>query len=214
MSDSVISTTRSPINSLLKFGFDYIVASGLLVFCIPLFVVLVIIIRLDGGPALYSHGRVGSGGRRFVCLKFRSMVTNADEVLDRLLRSDPDAAREWAETQKLRDDPRITKVGRVLRKTSLDEIPQFINVLRGEMSLVGPRPIIAKEIQRYGDDYYYYIEARPGITGLWQVSGRNDTSYEERVRLDVLYIQQWSMWRDFAILIKTIPVVIRRRGAN
>lgn len=214
MSDSVISPTRSPIDSFVKFGFDYIAASALLLFCVPLFIVLGFVISLDGGPVLFCHGRIGSGGRRFGCLKFRSMVTNADEVLDNLLRTDAGAAREWADTQKLRNDPRITKIGRLLRKTSLDEIPQFINVLCGEMSLVGPRPITAKEILRYGDDYYYYIEARPGITGLWQVSGRNDTTYEERVRLDVLYIQQWSVWRDFAILLKTIPVVVRRRGAN
>jgi lipopolysaccharide/colanic/teichoic acid biosynthesis glycosyltransferase len=134
-------------------------------------------------------------------------------VLQRLLSADPAAAAEWAATQKLRNDPRITPIGHILRKTSLDELPQLINVLRGEMSLVGPRPIVDNEVPRYGDHISYYMEARPGMTGLWQVSGRSETTYEERVRLDIRYVREWSIWQDIAILLKTVLVVIQRRGA-
>ena len=168
---------------------------------------------LDGGPVLYSHTRIGVRGRPFGCLKFRSMVPDSDEVLRRLLNSDPAAAAEWADTQKLRRDPRITAVGRWLRATSLDELPQLLNILRLDMSLVGPRPIVQAEVPRYGEDIAYYFEARPGLTGLWQVSGRSDTGYDQRVRLDTWYVKNWSIWHDLAILAKTVPAVLKRRGA-
>jgi UDP-galactose-lipid carrier transferase len=141
------------------------------------------------------------------------MVTNSDRVLTDLLARDPDATAEWQATQKLRRDPRVTPIGRFLRKTSLDELPQLVNVLRGDMSLVGPRPIVAAERRFYGkhiDDYY---SIRPGITGLWQISGRSDTSYERRVELDVWYVRNWTLWRDVVILLKTLPIVLLRRGA-
>jgi UDP-galactose-lipid carrier transferase len=202
-----------PGQSAIKSAFDFAAAAVLLVLLLPVFVLLGVLIRLDGGPAMFTHRRVGTGGRRFQCLKFRSMVLGSDAVLARLLRDDPAAAEEWAATRKLRNDPRITPIGRILRKTSLDELPQLINVLRGEMSLVGPRPIVEDEINRYGDHIRDYMSARPGMTGLWQVSGRSETTYDERVRLDVRYVREWSLWRDIAILFKTVSVVIQRRGA-
>jgi undecaprenyl-phosphate galactose phosphotransferase len=142
------------------------------------------------------------------------MVTDADRVLDQVLATDPAAAAEWAATQKLNDDPRITRFGRFLRRSSLDELPQLFNVLRGEMSLVGPRPIVQAEVGRYAEDIEYYYETKPGLTGLWQVSGRSDTSYERRVRLDVWYVRNWTLWHDIAILLKTIPAVFLQRGAQ
>jgi lipopolysaccharide/colanic/teichoic acid biosynthesis glycosyltransferase len=141
------------------------------------------------------------------------MDVNGDRILADLLANDSAAAAEWAATQKLRNDPRITPIGRFLRNTSLDELPQLLNVLRGEMSLVGPRPVVQSELTFYGDSTEYYMQARPGLTGLWQVSGRSDTSYDQRVRLDVWYVRNWTLWHDLAILMKTIPVVLFRRGA-
>jgi lipopolysaccharide/colanic/teichoic acid biosynthesis glycosyltransferase len=138
---------------------------------------------------------------------------NGDRILADLLAKDPEAAAEWAATQKLRNDPRITPIGRFLRNTSLDELPQLLNVLHGEMSLVGPRPVVQSELSFYGENADYYMQARPGMTGLWQVSGRSDTTYEQRVRLDVWYVRNWTLWHDLAILLKTIPVVLFRRGA-
>ena len=145
----------------------------------PLLGVLAALVRADGGTVFYRHRRIGAGGRMFDCIKFRSMVLDADGVLRRVIAEDPAAAAEWAETQKLRDDPRITRIGRFLRRSSLDELPQLFNVLRGEMSLVGPRPIVQAEVARYGDDIEYYYAAKPGLTGLWQVSGRSDMSYAQ-----------------------------------
>jgi UDP-galactose-lipid carrier transferase len=164
-------------------------------------------------PIFYSHTRIGAGASRFGCLKFRSMRSDADMVLQRLLHTDPAARAEWARTQKLRQDPRITRIGRILRSTSLDELPQLINVLRLEMSLVGPRPIVASELHHYGEDIAYYYETRPGMTGLWQVSGRTGTSYERRVQLDSWYVRNWSIWQDLAIMVQTVPAVLKRRGA-
>ena len=149
----------------------------------------------------------------FQCLKFRSMVIDADRVLQHLLETNQQAASEWAATQKLRDDPRITWVGNLLRKSSLDELPQLLNVLRLEMSLVGPRPIVASEIEKYGENIAFYYDTRPGLTGLWQVSGRSETSYERRVQLDTWYVRNWSIRHDLVILAKTVPAVLKRRGA-
>jgi undecaprenyl-phosphate galactose phosphotransferase len=202
----------SPVSRALKYAFDCVLAGCLLLFMLPLFGVLALLIRADGGPVLFRHTRIGARGKRFQCLKFRTMVTNSAEVLSEILR-DPAAAAEWRETQKLRDDPRITKIGRLLRKTSLDELPQLMNVLRGDMSLVGPRPIVADEVPRYGEDIVYYYETRPGVTGLWQVSGRSNTSYEHRVHLDTWYVRNWSLWCDMTIMLKTIPAVLLKRGA-
>jgi Undecaprenyl-phosphate galactose phosphotransferase WbaP len=198
---------------IIKRTFDVICGLILLVVLSPLFLFLVHAIRKDGAPAFYGHTRIGRDGEPFKCMKFRSMRADADKVLKDLLASDPQARAEWALDFKLRNDPRITTIGQWLRKTSLDELPQLFNVIRGEMSLVGPRPIVSEELDRYGEYTDLYLQIRPGMTGLWQVSGRNDTGYEERVALDAWYVQNWSLWYDVAILFKTIDVVINRRGA-
>lgn len=167
-----------------------------------------------GSPAIYRHRRVGRGGKEFDCLKFRSMVVNSAEVLQRHLEENPEIQAEWELEFKLRRDPRITRFGRIIRKTSLDELPQFWNVLRGEMSLVGPRPVVAEELSRYyGGQASYYMSVRPGITGPWQVGGRNDLSYSERIRLDVDYAKNWSVLRDIGIVMKTAVVVVLGRGS-
>jgi len=208
------SNLAAPFNRLAKAAFDHVAAAILVVLLAPLLAGLVLLVRADGGPAFYRHRRVGAGGRMFNCLKLRTMVVDADRRLARLLAADPAAAAEWRASQKLAHDPRITRLGAFLRRSSLDELPQLFNVLGGDMSLVGPRPIVAAEIPRYGRDIEYYYEAKPGITGLWQVSGRNDISYDTRTRLDVWYVRHWSVWHDVAILFKTIPAVFLQRGAR
>jgi len=193
---------------------DVIIASTALFVFSPVMLLIALLIRIgDRGPAIFSQQRIGYGGRTFRCLKFRSMVLNSQEVLQELLANDPDAAREWAETQKLRNDPRITRIGRILRQTSLDELPQLFNVLVGEMSVVGPRPIVQAEAARYGKQFDVYKAAKPGMTGNWQVNGRSDTSYEKRVEYDVAYVQDWSLGRDLAICFKTVDVVLRSKGS-
>ena len=198
---------------LTKRVFDLLASSLLLVLLAPLMAYLAIRIRKDGGAAIYAHQRIGRSGQTFACFKFRSMVVDAAERLEHLLESDPTLKAQWEREHKLKDDPRISAVGHLLRKTSLDELPQLWNVLRGEMSLVGPRPIVQAELARYGDDVDYFLMVRPGVTGLWQVSGRNDVGYEKRVYLDTWYVKNWSLWYDIAILFKTIRVVLRREGA-
>ena len=180
----------------------------------PLLLAIVVLIKLDSpGPAVYGHRRVGAGGEHFRCWKFRTMYTNAEQLLDECLQGDPRLRAEWEQTFKLRDDPRVTRVGRFLRKTSLDELPQLWNVLIGQMSLVGPRPIVDAEIPKYGAAYDLYRRIRPGISGFWQVSGRSDTSYAERVKLDAYYVHNWSVWLDLIILARTVGSVILGRGA-
>jgi Undecaprenyl-phosphate galactose phosphotransferase WbaP len=197
-----------------KVAIDMIVASIALLLLLPLLLIIAIAVALDGGPVIFGHERVGLDGRRFRCLKFRSMAVDADKVLRDLLAKDATSAAEWAATQKLRLDPRVTRVGRVLRATSLDELPQLINVLRRDMSVVGPRPITAAEQRRYGKHIGYYYQARPGITGLWQVSGRSNTTFPRRVALDRAYVRDWSLRLDLYILARTIPAVIKRSGAH
>jgi undecaprenyl-phosphate galactose phosphotransferase len=202
-----------PVARLIKVGLDLVLASIGLVVLSPLLLIIAALVKLDGGPVLFAHKRIGSDGIAFRCLKFRTMVPNASQVLQELLERDPDAAEEWVNTQKLRNDPRITRVGAWLRKASLDELPQLLNVLRLEMSLVGPRPIVEAEAAKYGDDFAFYCETRPGITGLWQVSGRSDTTYAYRVQLDCWYVKNWTVWNDLAIIARTVPTVLTRRGA-
>jgi len=197
----------------LKRGFDIVVASLLLLFLAPVFALLCYMVKRDGGNAIYGHERVGQDGKKFKCLKFRSMVTNSKEVLENLLATSEEARREWDKDFKLKNDPRITRIGGFLRKTSLDELPQLWNVIRGEMSLVGPRPVIEAELERYAGDVDYYLMAKPGMTGLWQVSGRNDIDYDTRVYFDSWYVKNWALWTDIAILFKTAGVVLRRDGA-
>jgi exopolysaccharide production protein ExoY len=199
----------------LKRAFDLVGAAGLLAALLPVFALLAVLVKADGGPALFAHERVGRGGRRFGCLKFRSMVVDSAERLEALLAADADARAEWDGTRKLKRDPRVTPIGRFLRATSLDELPQLINVLRGEMSLVGPRPVLAAELAaHYGPAAAaQYASVRPGITGLWQVSGRCETSYAARVALDLRYVANPSLLSDLRILLKTPSAVLGRRGA-
>lgn len=201
--------------SFLKRVLDIAIAGSALLFVAPLMLMIALIIKLqDGGPVLFAHKRIGKRNQAFSCLKFRSMVTNAQARLDAYLEDDPEARREWELSQKLHRDPRITPIGLFLRKSSLDELPQLINILRGDMSLVGPRPIVQAEVPRYGDKIGVYCSTRPGLTGLWQVSGRSDTSYDFRVNLDVSYVNDWNLGKDFLIIAKTIPVVFAARGAR
>lgn len=198
---------------ILKRVFDIVVASLLLLFLAPVFALLCWMVKRDGGNAIYGHERIGHEGKKFKCLKFRSMVTNSQEVLQNLLATSEEARAEWERDFKLKKDPRITRIGHFLRKTSLDELPQLWNVIRGEMSLVGPRPVIEAELERYAGDVDYYLMAKPGMTGLWQVSGRNDIDYDTRVYFDSWYVKNWALWTDIAILFKTAGVVLRRDGA-
>jgi exopolysaccharide production protein ExoY len=179
----------------------------------PLMLTLAWLIRRDGGPATFTHYRVGYGGRLFACAKFRTMCPDAGRVLRELLERNPALRAEWHRDHKLSDDPRVTPFGKWLRRSSLDELPQLLNVLRGEMALVGPRPITVEELRRYGKARWHYLSVLPGITGLWQVSGRNRTSYERRVQLDRLYVTNRSTWLDCKILAKTVRVVLTRDGA-
>jgi len=186
---------------------------GLILIGLPM-LVLALFIKKDRGPAIYGHTRVGHKGREFKCLKFRSMHVNSQEMLEEVLKNDPEARAEWKKYFKLKNDPRITSIGHFIRKTSIDELPQLFNVLRGEMSLVGPRPVIKKEIDEYyGDEAALYYAVMPGITGLWQVSGRNNTTYEKRIDLDSRYARSWSLLLDFKILFITPLVVFFRKGA-
>lgn len=201
-------------NGRAKRAFDMIAAGAAMLFLLPAFVTIALLVKLsDGGPVLYRHTRVGRQGARFDCLKFRTMAVNSEERLAQILLSDPEAAEEWQTTRKLRNDPRITALGAFLRRTSLDELPQFWNVFTGDMSLVGPRPITRAELDRYGRDRRYYLLVRPGITGLWQVSGRSSVSYERRVGYDREYLERWSWLREFYIMVMTIPAVLKTRDA-
>jgi exopolysaccharide production protein ExoY len=205
--------SENPLGGRSKRVFDVMASIGALMLLAPLLLVLsALIYVLDGGPVVIRHTRIGRGGARFSCLKFRTMVVNGDEVLRQHLSSNPAALEEWTKTRKLTSDPRITPLGRTLRKTSLDELPQLFNILRGDMSFVGPRPIVEEEISRYGQAFDDYRRARPGLTGHWQVSGRNDTGYDERVALDKAYVSNWSFMRDINIIVMTIPAVIKAKG--
>ncbi|MCX7367708.1 MAG: sugar transferase [Alphaproteobacteria bacterium] len=206
---------RKALFPIAKRALDIIGAGVGLVLLAPFFLIVALMVRADGGPAFFAHQRVGRGGKLFGCLKFRSMVIDSQARLEALLASDPAARAEWEATRKLKNDPRITRIGRFLRSTSLDELPQLINVLRGEMSLVGPRPVQEAEIDRYyGASAAHYMAVRPGITGLWQVSGRSETSYESRVALDVSYVSRPSLLADISILLRTPVAVLSRRGAH
>jgi UDP-galactose-lipid carrier transferase len=219
--DAVLLAVRaglsSTVNRMVKRLFDIGTSIALIVLLSPFWLLVSAGIAIEGrslSSVLFAHERIGRGGRRFKCLKFRTMVPDAAAVLQRLLESDPQALREWRSAQKLRNDPRRTKLGCVLRVTSVDELPQLINVLKGEMSLVGPRPVVHDElVQHYKDDHNYYMMVRPGITGLWQISGRNGIGYAERVHLDSWYVRNWTLWTDIIILMSTIPAVCKRTGA-
>ena len=199
---------------VLKRIFDFIVSfiGGICIF--PLLAIIMMFIKLSSkGPIIYSQKRIGQNGKKFNAYKFRSMIQNADEVLKQFLKNNELQRIEWEKTQKLKNDPRITWIGNILRKTSLDELPQLINVLKGEMSLVGPRPIVDDEIKKYDSNYNLYTRVKPGMTGLWQVSGRNNTTYKERVEFDCYYVRNWSLSLDLYILFRTVKVVLFREGA-
>jgi exopolysaccharide production protein ExoY len=201
---------RLPLGGKPKRLMDIFIASLALVLTAPLMLLIAAcMLAADGSPVIFAHRRIGFSGKPFVCYKFRTMRRDAAEALQQYLAGNPDAAREWQETQKLRRDPRVTPLGRLLRLSSLDELPQFFNVLRGEMSCIGPRPVIAEELQFYGAAAADYLSARPGITGLWQVSGRNSIGYADRVLLDQQYVRAWSPSRDFMILLRTASAVVR-----
>lgn len=200
---------------ILKRGFDLLVSALLLLLFSPLLLAMAVAIRLDTpGPVTYSQRRVGRQGKQFRCLKFRSMARNADEILERWKQDNPELYKEFLVSFKLRDDPRVTRVGKLLRKTSLDELPQLLNVLRGDMSLVGPRPVPEQQLrEQYGSAAQLYVRVRPGMSGLWQISGRSDTTADQRVILDEWYILNWSFWYDIVILIQTAWIVATGKGA-
>lgn len=199
----------------IKRGFDLTAGIILLFLLAPLMMMIIVLIRGgDGGPAFYRQTRIGRGGRTFSCWKFRTMARNSDEALRQLLASDPTAAREWAENQKLTHDPRVTPVGVFLRRSSLDELPQLLNIVVGDMSFVGPRPIVAAERERYGEAFSHCFSVPPGLTGLWQISGRSDCSYATRISLDSQYVSEWHLLLDAKILMRTVPAVLTQKGSR
>jgi exopolysaccharide production protein ExoY len=206
--------SAGPIGLIPKRIVDIVLALSGIVLLAPLLIICFVATRFSSpGPALFRHRRVGYNGRHFECLKFRTMVTDAPEQLRQLLVSDPTAAAEWTINRKLRFDPRITVVGSILRKSSLDELPQLFNVLKGDMSIVGPRPVTDEELILYSSRMEDYIACRPGITGLWQVSGRSTTSYNKRIMCDAFYARNWSMTLDAKILVVTIPSILLDHSA-
>ena len=210
----ILATRRRGTSGAMLRTFDYALASLLLMLLSPLMLVLMIAVAArDGASPVFAHRRYGRGGRTFLCYKFRSMAADADARLARLLSSNPAARAEWALHHKLRDDPRVTRLGRFMRRTSLDELPQLFNVLRGEMSFVGPRPIVAAEVARYGRYFRAYCSVRPGLTGIWQISGRNDTGYRRRVAMDSLLARRLTPRLYARVLIGTARTVLSGRGA-
>jgi exopolysaccharide production protein ExoY len=202
-----------PVREVAKRIFDIFGALLLSLVFLPFIAAIAVLLRAEGGPIIFRHRRIGRDGTVFDCLKFRSMVPDADRVLRDVLEQHPELKAEWIRDHKLRNDPRITPVGSFLRRTSLDELPQIWNVIRGDMSLVGPRPVVREELMRYGRCVSMYLSARPGITGLWQVTGRNNTNYRRRVAMDVYYVRQQNLALDLYILLKTTRVVLGGDGA-
>lgn len=209
----IYNNLARPWSQALKRAFDLVAGSALLILAAMPMAIIAWQIAKSGRPILFGHERVGRHGQLFRCWKFRTMVPDAAAVLARLLAENPEARAEWERDFKLKNDPRVTPIGSWLRRTSLDELPQLFNVLKGEMSLVGPRPVIRDELRRYGEEQVYYTQVRPGLTGLWQVSGRNDVDYAQRVHLDAWYVRNWNLWYDILILVRTAVVVCRRSGA-
>jgi exopolysaccharide production protein ExoY len=213
-SDSIEPDTRGPVGGADKRVFDVVAALAAIAALLPMFAILWIAVRMEGpGPVLFRQRRIGFDGRKFTCLKFRTMAVDAERALREYLANNEDARREWQTTHKLRNDPRITAFGRFLRRSSLDELPQLFNVLVGHMSLVGPRPIVSEEVPLYRQHFGDYANARPGLTGLWQISGRNTTSYPQRVAYDVDYVRNWSFIRDMRIILATVTHIWEGNGA-
>ena len=207
-------TERLNASKIIKRVIDIIGSLALLVLFSPLFLVVALMASLDGGPVFYRHKRIGRDGKPFGCLKFRTMILGAEACLNEYLSYHPEQRREWEQDQKLAFDPRVTAIGNVLRRLSLDELPQLVNVLVGEMSLVGPRPVTEGELKHYGAAASAYLAVRPGLTGPWQVSGRNDVSYATRVAMDEAYVRNFSLWNDIVILLRTPGVVLSKKGAR
>jgi exopolysaccharide production protein ExoY len=208
------SAPAQPVDAFVTETMNFAIALIAIVFLSPLLIAVAALVWLqDGGPAVFAHRRIGKDGRHFKCLKFRSMAVDAETRLNDLLARDPEARAEWEKDHKLRNDPRVTKLGAFLRKSSLDELPQLFNVLKGEMSLVGPRPIVDAEAAKYGRRFREYCAVKPGITGLWQVSGRNDTSYRTRVAMDCIYARKRSALMDAKVLVATVPAVLIAKGS-
>ena len=209
------SRLESRIDRGIKRTFDLVVSTFLTILLLPVFLIIAILIKATSkGPVIFKHKRVGKGGKEIFIYKFRTMYENADERLEELLKRDPKAREEWEKYFKLKNDPRVTPIGRFLRKYSLDELPQLFNVIKGDMSLVGPRPVKREELEKYYREYArFYMMVHPGITGLWQVSGRSNLGYESRVKLDTWYVLNWSLWLDLVILVKTPLVVLKKEGA-
>jgi lipopolysaccharide/colanic/teichoic acid biosynthesis glycosyltransferase len=209
-----LPAATAPANEAICETMHLAIALLALLFLAPLMIIVALaVFAHDGGPIIFAHRRIGRDGKTFPCLKFRSMAIDAERRLAELLAADPDARAEWEKDHKLRNDPRVTKLGAFLRRTSLDELPQLFNVLRREMRLVGPRPIVEAEITKYGRRFRHYCAVKPGITGLWQVSGRNDTTYRARVAMDCIYAQRQNMALDMKVLFFTVPAVLTRRGS-
>ena len=203
-------TRSNPVGGAGKRAVDLLIAVSALLLLVPLLVLIALLIKLTmRGQILYSQPRVGYRGRIFTCHKFRTMVADADERLQQFLNQNPVAASEWAKNRKLMNDPRVTRLGHLLRRSSLDELPQFINVILGDMSCIGPRPVVPAEVSQYGSYAREYFAARPGLTGLWQVSGRSRTTYARRIALDRYYVRRWSILLDLEILVRTIPALLR-----
>lgn len=221
MQDAAVSITAAassgfvhawphPLGGRPKRALDVAVAATALVLALPVMLVVALLVRLScGGPVVFSHQRVGFNGSTFRCYKFRTMVRDAEERLQAHLAADPQAAEEWRKSRKLKHDPRLTALGNMLRKSSLDELPQLFNILRGDMSCVGPRPIVAEELRRYGPVAKDYLRTRPGLTGLWQVTGRDSVDYAGRVMLDAQYVRNWSLRTDLLILVRTAGAVMK-----
>ena len=207
-------TERLNASKIIKRVIDIIGSLALLVLFSPLFLVVALMVSLDGGPVFYRHKRIGRDGKPFGCLKFRTMILGAEACLNEYLSYHPEQRREWEQDQKLAFDPRVTAIDNVLRRLSFDELPQLVNVLVGEMSLVGPRPVTEGELKHYGAAASAYLAVRPGLTGPWQVSGRNDVSYATRVAMDEAYVRNFSLWNDIVILLRTPGVVLSKKGAR
>ncbi|SLN26884.1 Undecaprenyl phosphate N,N'-diacetylbacillosamine 1-phosphate transferase [Falsiruegeria litorea R37] len=212
LTDGLSSNERQFYRSVGKRVFDIALAVILLVVCFPVILLIAFMVWLEGGPPVFSHERIGRGGREFNCLKFRTMRVDSERLLRRHLQQNADARLEWDNHQKLTDDPRVTRLGLFLRRTSLDELPQLVNVLRGDMSIVGPRPVTVDELERYSANLPKYLALRPGVTGVWQVHGRGRVSYEERVRMDARYFTSLTFGGDVSLILKTSLVVLRRQG--
>ncbi len=210
---STRSLRAAPLDAFLTRACDIAIAAGIVIVLLPLLIIILVAMKLTSpGPVLFAHRRVGRHGQTFPCHKFRSMVVNSAEVLEKHLAENPAALAEWQLDQKLRNDPRVTPIGRLLRRSSLDEVPQIFNVLRGEMSIVGPRPIVENEMIRYRQYIVDYMSVKPGITGLWQISGRNNTTYRRRVALDTAYARSRSIHLDLAIMVRTVLAVLSGSG--